>query len=213
MSKINGFHRPDWDYEGYGVYDFSQELRGYGQLPPGVTVEDIVKNMDAYIVLVDGIQVAKIEVQQPVKGVLDKMDFNPDGPTDTPTVQGEASFSLFSAGSNFASDYSDAGYAIMADRNTVQSGNPRMLLTQIARVVADNAFEGGAYVVLSAPSALLRAASELRAGGGGAPAVPSAAPPPPAAAASTTGPSWVLPAVIAVGGLALIAVASATGKK
>ena len=229
MNKIRR-HRPGWDYEGYGVYDFDNPMRGYGQLPPGVSIDDIVANMDAHIVNVGGIQVAATNVQQPLMDVLDKMDFTPDGDETLPTVSGQATYMVFSFGSGFATEFREAGYAIMGEKVSVQTGNPRMLLTQIPQVIADNAFMGGPYVVVSAPDSLLAAASQAltakppppKPNGNGAPVV--TVPPgcyldmeeklvcPPAQAEPKLA-AWVVPTVIGATALALIAVAAVAGGK
>jgi len=222
------WHRDSYDFEGYGVYEFvDQPLRGYGDLPAGVSVEDIVKNMDDYIIVVGGIQVAKTEVQQPVMDVLDKMDFAADGDDAGVTVTGTASFGIgsFLGGSDFASDYLEDGYAILAQKESIKTGTARMLLTQIASVIAQNAMEGGPYVVVAAPATLLQQASASLTQPALPPAQPPAVPPPgtsppvytpPAqqpAQAAVGAPEWMLPAVVAVGGLALIAAFAAVGSR
>jgi hypothetical protein len=204
------WHRDSYDFEGYGVYEFTNPMRGYGQLPPGVTLDDVLSNMDAYIANVGGIQVAKTEVQQPLLDVLDKMDFTPDGDETAVTVTGTAAYVVLSFGSNFASQYLADGYAVMGKKDTVAAGAPQMMMTQIASVIAQNAFQGGPYVVVSAPASLLQQASEALQ----KPAPPpGTAPPaqPPTHVAATGAPEWMLPAVVAVGGLALIAAFAAVG--
>jgi hypothetical protein len=228
MTTMVRWHRDSYDFEGYGVYEFvGQPLRGYGQLPAGVSLDDVIKNMDAYIANVGGIQVAKTEVQQPVMDLLDKMDFTPDGDDTAPTVTGTASYVILSLGSDFASEYLADGYAIMGKKDTVAAGAPRMMLTQIASVVAQNAFMGGPYVVVAAPQSLLDQASAtlskpsqppgtqpppgtVTPPGTEPPYTPPAQPP---AQARTGAPEWMLPAVVAVGGLALIAAFAAIGSQ
>lgn len=217
------WHRDSYDYEGYGVYEFTNPMRGYGQLPPGVSLDDVIKNMDAYIADVGGIQVAKTEVQEPLIGVLDKMDFTPYGDENAVTVSGSAAYVILSFGSNFASNYRDKNYAIMGKKDTVASGAPEMMMTQIPSVVAQNAFVGGPYVVVWAPASLLQQASEaLKAGptppppnGGQDVPTPNGVPSngAPAQVAAAGAPEWMLPAVVAVGGLALIAAFAAVGSR
>lgn len=222
------WHRTGWDYEGHGVYEFDNPLRGYGQLPAGVSIDDIVANMDAHIINVGGLQVAATNVQQPLMDVLDKLDFVADGDESLPTVAGQASYTLFSFGSDFATEFREDGYAIMGEKSSVQSGNPRMLLTKIPQVIADNAFMGGPYVIVNAPDALLgeaqKALSTPPVDNGAVPPVQTKLPPgcyldmeervvcPPPAQTATT-PAWLLPVVVGVGGLAIVAVAVAVGSK
>jgi hypothetical protein len=225
MTTMVQWHRDSYDFEGYGVYEFTHPMRGYGALPPGVSLDDVIKNMDAYIANVGGIQVAKTEVQKPLLDVLDKMDFTPDGDETAVTVTGTAAYVILSFGSNFASEYLANGYAVMGEKTSVQSGAPRMMMTQIPSVVAENAFMGGSYVVVAAPASLLQQAQEAL----GKPGQPAGPPPPgplppgteppytppvkPPAQARTGAPEWMLPAVVAVGGLALIAAFAAIGSK
>lgn len=227
------WHRPAWEYEGYGTYEFDSPMAGYGQLPSGVSVEDIIANMDVYIITIGGIQVAKTEVQQPIMDTLDSMQFSPENGESDPTISGNATFVLFDLlGSDFASDYRKGGYAILADKTSVQSGTVRMLLTKVASVIAQNAGTGGNYVVVNIDPQLLAAAQAAvtkpppkpngpppRKPGNGI-TVPSGCyldmeerlvcPKPPAAKAGT--PEWVMPAVVGVGALALVAAIVAARK-
>jgi hypothetical protein len=225
------WHQDRYDYEGYGVYEFTHPMRGYGQLPAGVSIGDVIANMDDYIVDVGGIQVAATNVQQPLIDTLDKMDFAADGDDGAVTVTGTASFGIFSSGSDFASQYLKDGYAVMGRKDSVAAGAPKMMMTQIASVIADNAFVGGPYVVVAAPQSLLEQAQAAakkpgqpapppgQPAPGQQPPPPGTAPPPgtqpsaPPAQAATGTSEWMLPAVVAVGGLALIAAFAAVGSK
>lgn len=213
---MNGsMHHSSYDFEGYGVYEFAgRPTHGYGQLPPGVSLEDVVKNVDAYIDDVGGIQVASAGVQKPILDLLDKMDFIADGDDAAVTVTGVASYVLLSFGSDFASEYLADGYAIMGKRDTVSTGSPQMMMTQIASVIAQNASQGGPYVVIAASDTLLQQASEALQGPPGTEPPPYTPPvQPPAQVAAAGVPEWMLPAVVVVGGLALIAAFAAVGSQ
>lgn len=209
MSNFD-WRGPGWDYEGHNVYEFSNPMRGYGELPEGVTIEDIIANMDDYIVDVGGIQMVKPEVKQPIMETLDSMSFEPDGEETAPTVTGEANFSLFSGSSGFASDYKRAGYAILVLKTSVEDGHPKMLMTKMPQVIANRAVPGAGYVVVRAPGDLLEEAQALSA----QPVDPGTPPPgtePLVAKASTTG--WVLPVVVGIAVVGLIGVVASQGKK
>jgi hypothetical protein len=219
---MTGWHRDSYDYEGYGVYEFTDGMSGYGQLPAGTSIQDVIENMDAYIADVGGIQVAKTEVQQPLIDTLDKMDFVADGDETAVTVTGTASFGLLSFGSDFASEFIADGYVVMGNKASVATGTPKMIMTKIASVIADNAYVGGPYVAVGGPMSLLQQASaSLGKGGEPVPPLPPEPSPTPTPSpspeapsqAATGGPEWMLPAIVAVGGIALIAAFAAVGSK
>jgi len=202
------WHLDSYDYEGYGVYE------QVGQLPTGVDLKDIIANMDAYIVNVGGIQVVKPEAQQPVMEVLDKMDFIAEGDETGPTITGRATYMLMSFGSDFASEYLEDGYAVLAQKASVKTGSPQMLLTKVASVIAQNAAAGMPFVVVAAPPALLQQAQQAGTMPGPMPGpTPQPQPQPQPQVAKATAPEWMLPAVVAVGGLALIAAFTAIGSR
>lgn len=207
--------------EGYGVYAFSgsqdHRRRSMGQLPPGVTIEQVIANMDQYLTIQDGIQVAKTEVQAPIVETLDTMTFSAEGSEVGATVRGTANFMMFDwTGTDFASEYLSQGYAILVDKASVQGGVPRLIMTMQPQVITDNAFEGGPYAVAAGPPELIAAA-----GRSVTPPVPPTPGPgptppgpltPPAQPAATGTPDWVVPAVIGVGALAGLAVLSSVMK-
>lgn len=222
-------------FEGYGVYEFSGP---FGDLPPGVTLQDIIKNMDAYIDSSSGIQVAKPEVKPEIMTTLNSMSFvADDDEVDGPTITGQANFIVFSLGDAWATEYLKDGYAILIDKASVSSGQPKVVLTQIAGVILDHAYVGGPFAVVDAPPALLAQAQQLAhqpptgpvpppvpGSTGPGPTLPGPTVPPgpmiptqPSQPAGTSAsdkiPSWVIPTMAGVGVVALIAAAVALGKK
>lgn len=221
-SAVHQFDRAK-SAEGYGVYSFSGEQQRYrksmGQLPPGVTIEQVVANMDQYLTVQDGIQVAKTEVQIPIVETLDAMSFSADNGFESgSTIKGTASFALFDPfGTSFASDFLKQGYAILIEKASVKSGVPRLIMTMQPQVITDNAFKGGPYAVAAGPPELIAAAGTsvtpvVEPPTPGPTPVPGPGPAPPTQPAAAGTADWVVPAFIAVGALAGLAVLSSMKK-
>lgn len=206
------------DYQGYGVYEFARRSpdrvsrRGYGALSLPTGMPDIAQVM----VVADGIQVVRNEYQETGMTLLDGTSFDPAGDPNASVVSGKASIMVLGSGTGWASDYYNRGYAIMADIASVKAMSPMVLLTTDPAFVAKHAQEGGAYAVIKAPVAVLNQAKALVAGHGEQPVTPPVEPPnvePPGTTsqASVGTPSWVWPAVIGVGALAVVAIVKAAG--
>jgi len=228
MSQYQQSHL---EADGYGVYEFTPRPGGVFGAVPDLT--SILSNMDAHIDKSSGIQVLKPDLQaSAIQGLDENSDFiitAESGQVKMGTI--EAGWNK--GGDDWASNYVSSGFAVLVDKTTIESssfglgGTAQGLVTNAPSYITDNARVGGDYVVVSAhPELVAKAAALLTAGppGGEVPSGPVVEPAPPGGTPDlpappvpiikqASSPEWLWPAIVAVGGLTLVAYATTVRKK